>query len=138
MGSDVETRSHFVLTVKDLKKSKEWYDKVLGKLGFVVAFADEKNVYYKSEKHSFFLAIFQAHDEFTNDEFDRYRVGFHHLGIAVSEQKLVDETYELLLGLDVDIEDEPRHYPDYGDDLYYAIFFHDPDGLRLEVFYEEG
>ena len=38
---------------------------------------------------------------------------------------------------DVDIEAKPRHYPDYGDKLYYALFFHDPDGLRLEVFYEE-
>jgi glyoxylase I family protein len=27
---------------------------------------------------------------------------------------------------------EPLYYPEYGSD-YYAIFFEDPDGLRLEV-----
>jgi len=138
MQNNIEKRSHFVLTVKDLQKSKEWYDRVLEPLGFVVAFVDERNVYYKSDKHPFFLAIFQGHEEFNNDGFNRYRVGFHHLGIAVDEQKLVDAMFDLLQEMGVAVEDEPRHYPDYGDDLYYALFFHDPDGLRLEVFYEEG
>ncbi len=27
---------------------------------------------------------------------------------------------------------EPRYYPEYGQD-YYATFFEDPDGTRLEV-----
>ena len=27
---------------------------------------------------------------------------------------------------------DPRHYPEYAED-YYATFFSDPDGLRLEI-----
>jgi len=131
-------KSHFVLTVKDLKKAKQWYDDVLGFLGFDIAFADDRNVYYKSDAFPFYLAIFQGHEKYRQDKMDRYRVGFHHLGLAVDTKKTVDDFYEFLSKRnDVDIEAKPRHYPDYGDKLYYAIFFHDPDGLRLEVFYEE-
>ncbi|MBU1034688.1 VOC family protein, partial [Patescibacteria group bacterium] len=117
---------------KDLKQAKKWYDEVLGFLGFDIAFADDRNVYYKSEKFPFYLAIFQGHKKYRKDKMDRYRVGFHHLGLAVGSKKIVDDFYKFLSKReDVDIETKPRHYPDYGDKLYYALFFHDPDGLRL-------
>lgn len=131
------TKSHFVLTVKDLKKSKVWYDEVLGFLGFEIAYADDTNIYYKSEDHSFHIAIFQGHDKYRNETFDRYRVGFHHLALAMNNKTIVDDLYQFLADRNVDIEERPRHYPDYGNKLYYALFFHDPDGLRLEIFYEE-
>ena len=134
----IEKRSHFVLTVKNLKKSKLWYDKVLGSLGFTIAFANKQHVYYQSKNFPYFLAIFQGHKEFFADKFDHYRVGFHHLGMGVGKKKIVDDLYKLLTKMKVNTDGKPRHYPDYGDELYYAVFFHDPDDLRLEVFYEEN
>ena len=66
----MSSKSHFVLTVKDLKKAKQWYDEVLGFLGFDIAFADERNVYYKSEKFPFYLAIFQGHEKYHQDKME--------------------------------------------------------------------
>lgn len=134
----IEKRSHFVLTVKNLKKSKVWYDQVLGFLSFTSAYADKQNVYYQSKNFPYLLAIFQGRKEFFNDKFNRYRVGFHHLGMGVGQKKIVDDLYQLLRKMKVKVDEMPRHYPDYGDKLYYAIFFHDPDGLRLEVFYQKN
>jgi len=43
----------------------------------------------------------------------------------------VDEISSALSQLNIDVE-PPRLYPEYSPD-YYAIFFKDPDGVRLEV-----
>ena len=43
----------------------------------------------------------------------------------------VDETFAALRSWDV-AASEPKLYPEYNDD-YYATFFPDPDGMRLEV-----
>jgi catechol 2,3-dioxygenase-like lactoylglutathione lyase family enzyme len=39
--------------------------------------------------------------------------------------------HEVLLGTGARILDAPAEYPDYGAG-YYALFFADPDGLKLE------
>jgi catechol 2,3-dioxygenase-like lactoylglutathione lyase family enzyme len=138
MTKKIGKKPHVVVTVKNLKKSKEWYDKIFGFFGYKHAYADDTNVYYRGDNLPFFLAIFQGHDEFQNDTFNRYRVGLHHIGIPVDSKEKVDGFYQHLLKNDVVITEKPQHYPDYGDDLYYAVFFNDPDGLRLEIFYEEN
>jgi hypothetical protein len=43
----------------------------------------------------------------------------------------VDDLYAFLRKNDVVVVDPPADYPDYGDG-YYAVFFLDPDGLKLE------
>jgi hypothetical protein len=43
----------------------------------------------------------------------------------------VDEAHAALAGLGVPVT-APRLYPEYAGD-YYAIFFEDPDGIRLEI-----
>lgn len=105
-------------------------------MGFSVAFEDERNVYFKSKDLTEHIAIFQSHKEFAKDKFDRYRVGFHHLAFRADKKETVDEFYEFLKKKKVVITEKPQHYPDYGDELYYAVFFNDPDGLRLELFFE--
>jgi hypothetical protein len=49
----------------------------------------------------------------------------------VPDRAAVDRAYEDLRDLGVQAS-APRLYPEYAPD-YYAIFFADPDGLRLEI-----
>ena len=44
----------------------------------------------------------------------------------------MDRVYETLECIKAHILDAPRDYPDYAPE-YYAIFFCDPDGVKLEV-----
>ncbi len=134
MKKVINHKSHFCLTVSNLKKSKEWYDKVLGHLGFVEAFDDESTKYYISEDNTFLIGLYEAKKN--KKRSDRQDVGFHHLGIATPKKEIVDEMYKSLQQNKFEIESPPHHVPDYGDELYYALFFYDPDGMRLEVFYE--
>ena len=54
---------------------------------------------------------------------------------AESSRADVDRLYDFLLGLGASVLDPPADYPAYGDG-YYAVFFSDPDGLKLEFVYE--
>jgi glyoxylase I family protein len=55
----------------------------------------------------------------------------HHFCFRVVDERAVDRAAKGLLAAGVEAT-EPRYYPEYAPD-YYATFFDDPDGLRLEV-----
>jgi len=57
--------------------------------------------------------------------------GLHHLCFQVADRAAVDEVCATLRGWGI-AATEPQVYPEYNDD-YYATFFPDPDGLRLEA-----
>ena len=64
--------------------------------------------------------------------FDRYRVGLHHLALRAARRDDVDRFHAFLVAKGVSILDPPREYPEYGPG-YYAVFFADPDGIKLEL-----
>ncbi len=55
----------------------------------------------------------------------------HHLAWHAESRGDVDRLHELLLAMGARILDAPADYPQYWP-VYYAVFFADPDGLKLE------
>ncbi len=122
---------HIDLTVNDLARSTPYYERVLGRLGFAL---------YKEESASgsaiftngvTSIAVRPPSAEHRDAEFDRYRVGLHHLALRAARRDDVDRFYEWLVREGHEVSDAPAEYPEYGED-YYAVFFPDPDGLKLE------
>jgi catechol 2,3-dioxygenase-like lactoylglutathione lyase family enzyme len=62
---------------------------------------------------------------------DPYAPGLHHLCFRVASREQVDAAAAGLATLGVTAT-PPKLYPEYAAD-YYATFFEDPDGIRLEV-----
>ena len=62
---------------------------------------------------------------------DRYRLGLHHLAIEVASRAVVDECAAWLRANGALLESEPQEYTYVPG--YYAVFFYDPDGLKLEI-----
>ena len=62
---------------------------------------------------------------------DPYAPGLHHLCFRVVDEAAVDRAARELREAGIEAT-EPRYYPEYAAD-YYATFFEDPDGIRLEV-----
>ena len=55
---------------------------------------------------------------------------------AVESREEVDRVHECLLRIGATILDRPADYPQYNKGRgYYAVFFSDPDGLKLECVY---
>jgi catechol 2,3-dioxygenase-like lactoylglutathione lyase family enzyme len=67
---------------------------------------------------------------------DRYRIGLHHLAFEAVSRAVVDERHEWLVGAGAEIETPPREYA-YSPG-YYAVFFYDPDGIKLEIVHVPG
>jgi len=64
-------------------------------------------------------------------DYERYRLGLHHLALAADSRELVDDRHRWLVDRGAEIENEPREYTDMRGD--YATFFYDPDGIKLEI-----
>ena len=127
--------SHIDLTVSDIHRSTEFYDIVLSKLGYARIDSDKSGtpcwVTSTGGSHSFSIALQPAQSDRTHD---RYSPGLHHLAFHTTSRKEVDEFYTYLLKHNIVILDKPAEYSyTLG---YYAVFFADPDGLKLEIVYE--
>ena len=129
MAIEVLGVEHIDLTVNDVARSSEFYGKVLGALGFRLLDQDE-DVRWGNAHLT--IAIRPAADSQRAAAFDRYRVGLHHLALKVRARQHVDEIHRLLVREGVVVLDPPAEYPRYGP-RYYAVFFADPDGMKLEV-----
>jgi glyoxylase I family protein len=120
---------HIDLTVNDVARSRAFYDKVLGELGFRLLDEDE-DVRWGNAQMT--LAIRPAADSQRAVSFDRYRVGLHHLALKVRARADVDAFHDFLTSEKIEVLDAPAEYPQYGPN-YYAVFLADPDGVKLEV-----
>lgn len=64
---------------------------------------------------------------------DRYAPGLHHFAWRAGSREDVDRFHALLQEIGADILDAPADYPQYNSGQgYYAVFFADRDGLKLE------
>ena len=68
---------------------------------------------------------------------DRYSPGVHHMAFHAESPAVVDEVHQAMLAVGGTVLDPPT---DYGGQAgyttgYYAVFFADPDNVKLEVVY---
>ena len=67
---------------------------------------------------------------------DRYRIGLHHLAFEAWSRAGVDERAAWVREQGAEIESGPEEYA-YSPG-YYAVFFYDPDGIKLEIVHVPG
>jgi catechol 2,3-dioxygenase-like lactoylglutathione lyase family enzyme len=68
--------------------------------------------------------------------YDRYRVGLHHLAFEARSRGAVNERAGWLRDQGAEIESGPEEYAYLPG--YYAVFFYDPDGMKLEIVHIPG
>lgn len=126
--------NHLDLTVSDLSVSTEFYSKVLGRLGYQKTAEYEGGVPCWTISNSNCYLSIGLHEARVDTPHNRYAAGLHHLAFHVTSRDGVNRYYEFLCENGVTILDKPAEY-DYTPG-YYAVFFSDPDGIKLEVVYE--
>lgn len=126
---------HVDLTVRDPGASRPFYEAVLGFLAYVVSDVYEYGFDMDARDDDGALiasiGILRARGENAARSHDRYASGLHHIAWNAASREDVDALHALLLNIGATILDPPAAYPRYGDG-YYAVFFADPDGLKLE------
>ncbi|GAK44440.1 glyoxalase/bleomycin resistance protein/dioxygenase [Tepidicaulis marinus] len=128
---------HLDLTVKDPAISAPFYDAVLGFMGYARVDEDADSVDWAARPAGAYISIgiLRAKAESAGQKHNRYAPGLHHVAWHAQSREDVDGLHALLQEIGAEILDAPAAYPEYGPD-YYAVFFADPDGLKLEFVYE--
>ncbi|GAO78873.1 VOC family protein [Sphingopyxis sp. C-1] len=123
---------HIDLTVTDKSRSRVFYGAVLGFLGYRrSADYDHGSDWDHAGEPFHSIGIIEARGDGANRTHDRYSPGLHHLAWTADSRDDVDALHDLLRSIGAEILDPPADYPRYGP-TYYAVFFADPDGLKLE------
>lgn len=119
---------HIDITVRDPERALEFYDFVLSLMGFRrIADADEGPLWAGAQIE---VGLQTARSD-SAAAHDRRSPGLHHLAFTAPTREAVDVLYEKLQAANVVIFDPPAEYPDYAPG-YYAVFFADPDHIKLE------
>jgi glyoxylase I family protein len=129
--------AHLDLVVGSLARSLPFYRELLAPLGYSrereVAGERGETIHYLSIPGRFegSLGLREAQSTAHPAPYDRYALGVHHVCFDVESRAIVDERHEWLRERGAEIESAPREYgytPGY-----YAVFFYDPDGIKLEL-----
>ena len=127
--------NHLDLTVSDLAVSVPFYDALLGHLGFerLADAPGDRPVWHATDTRLrlFGIGLCAARPEQRGKAHDRFAPGLHHVAFHAASRDDVDGLYRLLQRIGATILDPPADYPQYWP-VYYAVFFADPDGLKLE------
>jgi catechol 2,3-dioxygenase-like lactoylglutathione lyase family enzyme len=128
--TEVTGIDHIYITVSDLDRSEGFYDKLLlNTLGFrknKFVLDGEPHVQYSNRHFGYVLRPshkLSAHDAYTP--------GLHHFCLRVDSIEEVVAVAAQLRAAGIDAS-EAKNYPEYAPD-YWATYFFDPDGIRLEI-----
>jgi catechol 2,3-dioxygenase-like lactoylglutathione lyase family enzyme len=117
---------HLVIRVSDYERSKDFYGRLFAFLGFEISEEYDEAIGWTNGNTRFWIGPVDAqgrkHKHRTGD------VGFHHYAFELRSRADVDELQAFLQEAGAEIVDPADEY--YDD--YYAVFFLDPDGLKLE------
>ncbi|HTY43802.1 MAG TPA: VOC family protein [Patescibacteria group bacterium] len=126
--------THIQINVSDFEKSKKFYLEMFEVLGWKKLMEEENVISWTSGDFSFWMV--ETESRFRENRFHRKQTGVNHIAFKVNSKKEVDEFFNkfLLKQKNRVLYNSPKAYPEYTKD-YYAVFFEDPDRIKLEVTY---
>jgi catechol 2,3-dioxygenase-like lactoylglutathione lyase family enzyme len=128
---------HIDLVVSSIERSLPFYRDLLGPLGWhrigEVEGEQGETIWYLSGPGT---SIGLREATSGGLPYDRYRVGMHHLAFEAGSRAVVNERADWLIAQGVEIESGPQEY--WYIPGYYAVFFYDLDGMKLEIVHVPG
>jgi glyoxylase I family protein len=119
--------SHLDLTVTDVERSAEWWERVMG-------FSRVNSAQYPTWRicslmdAAGFAVTVMSHDSTTDEQFDETRVGLDHFAFAVESRSALDEWVAHFDAHGVTHTGVIEAH--FGD----TVVFRDPDNIQLELF----
>jgi catechol 2,3-dioxygenase-like lactoylglutathione lyase family enzyme len=127
---------HLDVTVRDPAKSRPFYEAVLGYMGYTRIRQHAHGLDFEmpdrgEDRWRCSIGLRAAQGAGETRTHDRYAPGLHHVAFDAQSRSDVDRLHQALVAMGALVLDGPAEYPEYGPG-YYAVFFADPDGLKLE------
>jgi len=119
--------NHVDVVVSSLERSLPFYRELLRRLGHEGEGTIEGE---RGERVHYLDGGLGLRERQSGGDVDRYALGLHHLAFEATSRAVVDDVAAWAR----DLESGPGEY-EYSPG-YYAVFFFDPDGLKLEVVHQ--
>jgi catechol 2,3-dioxygenase-like lactoylglutathione lyase family enzyme len=132
--------AHVEINVSDIEKSKAFYATILSYLGWEQFDLADNNVCGFKAPDGTDLFLVQTEQEFLGNNFHRKNTGLNHLAFRVENTDAVSRFSDFLDKQNITklYHQNPKDYSsEYATEQYYAIFFEDPDRIKLEVVFLE-
>lgn len=130
---------HIYITVQDIDRAEQFYDKFLPVVGFDIRLKGRYSVpehEYEAIEYrhkNITLAIVNQRKEYYEEKVSKRKAGaINHLAFRTPSKDDVDMAYDTIKQLPCIITHEPQYYPEYCKD-YYAFFFKDSEGIEYEI-----
>lgn len=123
--------NHLRLTVSDIRSAQAFYDPLMRSLGYSGAPREDGGLAWGLRDASGRMQWLILSPATGSQPHDARSPGLHHVAFNARDRAHVDRVHEVLLTAGAEILDPPGEYDDEPD--HYAVFFRDPDGLKLEV-----
>jgi glyoxylase I family protein len=131
--------SHIALTVSDLNRSTQFYDKIFKFMGYLRDEVPESTQRAMKTRLNawvgpgYSISIRPSKGESAHKPHDRNAPGFNHMAFYAEDRADIEAMHNLLKEIGAQIVDPPAEYP-YSPG-YFAVYFTDPDGLKFEFAY---
>lgn len=121
--------NHIVFNVNDVDEAVKFYTEVVG-MKLVMKFDDRRMAFLSFEGKHHDIALFEVGG---TDEHDRQWHGFNHLAIQYEGgPEILDKLHERLIEKGAKIDNLEGHNAG----RHKSVYFFDPDGNRLEFYWE--
>jgi catechol 2,3-dioxygenase-like lactoylglutathione lyase family enzyme len=121
---------HLEINVSNLSKSIEFWGWFLLELGYEQYQKWDSGISWKYG--GTYLVFVQVDERFLDVSYHRSRVGLNHLAFHAKSMELVEEITEKLNARGISILYQDKH-PYAGGPQHYAVFFEDPDRIKVEL-----
>ena len=121
---------HIEINVSNLQRSVDFWSWLLEELGYQPFQKWDGGQSWIIDKT--YIVFVQTDEKFLIPAYHRSRTGLNHLAFYTQSRQQVDDLTKLLKQKGVRILYEDRH-PYAGGDNHYAVFFEDPDRIKVEL-----
>lgn len=125
---------HIEIYVGNLEKTRAFYSWLLSLLGFTL-FQDWPQG-FSYAKDGFYLVFVQTREKYLSNGYNRCHIGLNHLSFSCEDKDKIDRIREQLIIKGITLLYDEK-YPYAGGMDHYAVYFEDPDRIKLEIAYQK-
>ena len=130
MGKTLGKLHHIEIYVSNLERSAGFWGWFLVKLGYEIYSEWNSGISFILEDT--YICFVQTEPKYLDETYHRCRTGLNHLAFHAETKEQVDELTNELRSKGIKILYEKKH-PYAGGNDYYAVFFEDPDRIKVEL-----
>lgn len=120
---------HMIINCNKYDRAIDFYSWLLPKIGYPKSVSHPGTTGWFGSSGSFWIR--QSDPRFKQEAFDRHRVGLCEIAFVAESREQINQLAKELEAHGGAILDPPQEYAYLPG--YYALFFADPDGLKLEL-----